>query len=78
MTVATLESMKCARMTIRRFWEELEKETFHDVLDCGCGTGPMIQLLHEKYPDKHYVGLDLTPEMIHVAQAKSYPMQNFL
>ena len=45
--------------------EELEKETFHDVLDCGCGTGPMIQLLHEKYPDKHYVGLDLTPEMIH-------------
>ena len=33
--------------------EELEKETFHDVLDCGCGTGPMIQLLHEKYPDKH-------------------------
>ena len=49
---------------------ELEKESFHDVLDCGCGTGPMIQLLHEKYPDKHYVGLDLTPEMIHIAQAK--------
>ena len=20
---------------------ELEKESFHDVLDCGCGTGPM-------------------------------------
>ena len=40
---------------------ELEKEEFHDVLDCGCGTGPMIELLHEKYPDKHYVGLDLTP-----------------
>ena len=49
---------------------ELEKESFHDVLDCGCGTGPMIQLLHEKYPEKHYVGLDLTPEMINVAQAK--------
>ena len=28
---------------------ELEKEKFHDVLDCGCGTGPMIQLLHDKY-----------------------------
>ena len=36
---------------------ELEKESFHDVLDCGCGTGPMIELLHEKYPDKHYTGL---------------------
>lgn len=23
----------------------------------------MIELLHEKYPDKHYTGLDLTPEM---------------
>ncbi len=25
--------------------EELEKETFHDVLDAGCGTAPMISLL---------------------------------
>lgn len=57
---------------------ELEKETFHDVLDCGCGTGPMIQLLHEKYPEKHYVGLDLTPEMIHVAQAKNLSNTEFL
>ena len=57
---------------------ELEKEPFHDVLDCGCGTGPMIELLHEKYPDKHYVGLDLTPEMIHVAQAKNLSNTEFL
>ena len=58
--------------------KELEKETFYDVLDCGCGTGPMIQLLHEKYPGKHYVGLDLTPEMIHVAQAKKLTNTEFL
>ena len=32
--------------------EELEKESFTDVLDCGCGTGPMIELLHKKYPEK--------------------------
>ena len=57
---------------------ELEKEEFHDVLDCGCGTGPMIELLHEKYPDKHYVGLDLTPEMIRVAQAKNLSNTEFL
>ena len=36
-----------------------------DVLDCGCGTGPMIEILCEKYPDKLYTGLDLTPEMIY-------------
>ena len=54
---------------------ELEKEAFTDVLDCGCGTGPMLELLHDKYPDKHYVGLD---EMIHVAQAKNLSNTEFL
>lgn len=50
---------------------ELEREPFADVLDVGCGTGAVIELLHEKYHDAHYVGLDLTPDMIAVAQAKS-------
>ena len=50
--------------------EELEKEPFTDLLDCGCGTAPMLTLLHEKYPDKHYTGIDLTPKMIEVAKAK--------
>ena len=57
---------------------ELEKEPFHNVLDCGCGTGPMIELLHEKYPDKHYVGLDLTPDMIRVAREKHLSNTEFL
>ena len=51
---------------------------FNDVLDCGCGTGPMIQLLHDKYPNKHYVGLDLTPEMINVANAKKLSNTEFV
>ena len=50
---------------------ELEKEEFLDLLDCGCGTAPMISLLLEKYPDKHYTGIDLTPEMIEVAKEKN-------
>ncbi|WP_363252253.1 class I SAM-dependent methyltransferase [Ruminococcus sp.] len=49
---------------------ELEKEPFNDLLDCGCGTGPMLTLLHAKYPEKHYTGIDLTPKMIEVAKAK--------
>ncbi len=49
---------------------ELEKEPFTDLLDCGCGTAPMLTLLHEKYPEKHYTGIDLTPKMIEVAKAK--------
>ena len=49
---------------------ELEKEGFTDLLDCGCGTAPMLSLLKEKYPDRHYTGIDLTPKMIEVAKAK--------
>jgi len=52
---------------------ELEKENFNDLLDCGCGTAPMLTLLKEKYPDKHYAGIDLTPKMIEVAKAKNMP-----
>ena len=50
---------------------ELEKEPFDYLLDCGCGTAPMLTLLHEKYPDKHYTGIDLTPQMIEAAKAKN-------
>ena len=50
---------------------ELEKEPFSDLLDCGCGPAPMLTLLHEKYPQKHYTGIDLTPEMIETARAKN-------
>ncbi len=46
---------------------ELEKEDYQDLLDCGCGTGPMISLLHEKNPGKHYTGVDITPKMIEAA-----------
>lgn len=53
--------------------EELEKEPFSTLLDVGCGTGPMIELLVQKYPEKRYTGLDLTPKMIETANAKKLP-----
>ncbi len=49
---------------------ELEKEDYTDLLDCGCGTGPMISLLYEKDPSKHYTGIDITPKMIEVGESK--------
>ena len=30
----------------------------------------MLTLLHKKYPEKHYTGIDLTPKMIEIAKAK--------
>lgn len=58
--------------------KELEKEEFFDLLDAGCGPAPMISLLSEKYPDKHYCGLDLTPAMIDQAKSKNIPNAEFV
>ena len=57
--------------------EELEREPFSDLLDAGCGPAPMISLLAEKYPDRHYTGLDLTPAMIEQAKKKNIPNAEF-
>ena len=57
---------------------ELQKEPFDTLLDCGCGTAPMISLLYDQYPEKHYTGIDLTPEMIAVAKAKNIPDAEFI
>ena len=58
--------------------EELEKEAFSDLLDAGCGPAPMISLLAEKYPERHYTGLDLTPAMIEQAKMKQIPNAEFV
>lgn len=57
---------------------ELEKEPFMDLLDAGCGPAPMISLLSEKYPERHYTGLDLTPAMIEQAKKKNIPNATFI
>ena len=44
--------------------EELALEPFEDVLDVGCGTGAVLELLHGEYPGKHLTGLDLS--LIHI------------
>ena len=58
--------------------EELETEPFSDLLDAGCGPAPMISLLAEKYPKRHYTGLDLTPAMIEQAKKKQIPNATFV
>ena len=57
---------------------ELEREPFADVLDVGCGTGAVIELLHGKHPSARCTGLDLTPGMIAVAQAKGLANCDFV
>lgn len=57
---------------------EIKKEEFNDLLDVGCWTGPILTLLVKEYPDKHYVGLDLTPKMIEVAKSKKLKNVEFI
>ena len=57
---------------------ELEKEDYNDLLDCGCGTGPMISLLYENDASKNYTGLDITPKMIEVAKNKNLEGVNWV
>lgn len=58
--------------------EELEKEPFTDLLEAGCGPAPMISLLSDKYSERHYTGLDLTPAMIEQAKKKNIPNATFV
>lgn len=58
--------------------EELKRVDFEKLLDVGCGTGPMIELLTQEYPNKNYTGVDLTPKMIETANAKNLPNTTFL
>lgn len=58
--------------------EELKDYPFRKLLDVGCGTGPMIELLQREFPDRFYTGVDLTPQMIKVAQEKNLNHTEFL
>ncbi len=57
---------------------ELANEDYEDLLDCGCGTGPMISLLYENDSKKNYTGLDITPKMIEVAKEKNLEGVNWI
>lgn len=50
--------------------QELAQEPFDSLLDAGCGPGALLQLIVEKFPNRQYVGIDLCPAMIALAQKK--------
>ena len=58
--------------------DEIKKQDFETLLDAGCATGPMLSLLTMEYPDKNYIGLDLSPEMIKIAKKKNLRNTTFI
>ena len=58
--------------------KEIDKQDWYSVLDAGCGTGAVIELLEQKYPDKHYTGIDISSKMIEVAKKKNIANATFV
>jgi len=58
--------------------EEIRKQNFEKLLDAGCATGPMLTLLTQEYPNKQFVGLDLSPKMIEEAKKKKLKNTTFI
>ena len=50
--------------------KRLRGMNFGKLLDIGCGTGYLIDLLIPGHPDSEFCGLDLSPEMLKVAKKK--------
>jgi ubiquinone/menaquinone biosynthesis C-methylase UbiE len=49
---------------------EALNQPFKTVLDIGCGTGALMMLIHDGKKDAKLFGVDISEEMIKVAQAK--------
>lgn len=58
--------------------DEVKKEQFHSLLDVGCGTGNTITLLNEQFSNKEYTGMDLSENMIKVAENKKIKNATFI
>lgn len=41
------------------------------ILDSGCGAGAQIALLHKRYPDARYIGLDHNPSLLQRARRQA-------
>lgn len=54
----------------------IQNDNPQNVLDVGCGTGAMLEMIQEKYPEANCTGADLSSSMIEFA-AKSHPHFTF-
>lgn len=57
---------------------EIDRGYFDSLLDCGCGTGNLISMLAKRFPNKRYLGVDITEKMIDVARKKAIPGAEFI
>lgn len=52
------------------FRRAVESHPAATVLDLGCGPGTDLAWFAERYPGRHYAGIDVSPRMVALARAK--------
>lgn len=52
------------------FRARTEKFPFTKALEIGCGTGIDLEYFANKYPERHFYGIDVAPDMVTLAKKK--------
>src|SRR5882672_12909588 len=56
--------------TLNKALEIIPSNGERSLLDVACGTGILVQLLHERRPQLRITGVDITPQMLEQARRR--------
>lgn len=73
----TIVYSKYGKISCKNIAEYLEDKEYNSLLDIGCGTGYLIDMLSKEHEAK-YTGLDLSPKMLKVAIEKNIKNTEFV
>ena len=73
----TLLYSKYGKISCKHIFDYLKDHEYEKLLDVGCGTAYLIEMLSQRYPAK-YTGLDLSSEMIRQAEDKKIEGAKFV
>ncbi len=66
----TILYSKYGKISCENIYEFLKDKDYKKLLDIGCGTGYLINMLSKEY-EAEFTGIDLSPEMIKQAKGKN-------
>ena len=73
----TILYSKYGKISCENIYDYLKNKEYEKLLDIGCGTGYLINMLAKEY-DAEFTGLDLSPEMINQAKSKNIKNSTFI
>lgn len=73
----TILYSKYGKISCKNIYDFLKDKEYKKLLDVGCGTGYLINMLSKDYK-ADFTGLDLSPEMIKQATSKNIENAKFI